>query len=110
MDNIRQRMPEGYYTVHHSYDPEIMFESPVKARTIWAMTASSVSRQPDGEPTWSISYGYYYETCEKRGDAWLFTSRRWQRYFGVDSQAGSHGVAVTFPQMPVRGRDAFDHF
>lgn len=110
MDNIRLHMPEGFYSAHHSYDPEIVFDSPVKARTIWAMTAARVSHNADGEPTWGIGYGYYFETCEKRGDTWLFTSRRWQRHFGVDSQAGSDGVTVTFPQMPVRGRDAFEHF
>jgi hypothetical protein len=96
--NVRRIMTDQIpISAHHSYDPEIVFETRSRARGLWAMTAASVSRGTDGRPAWLISYGYYDETYEKRGGEWLFTSRRWQRYFG----AGSAGVL--FPLEPVRG-------
>ena len=88
-------------TVHHSYDPEIIFDTPTKARGIWAATAAVVSNAAD-EATWSIGYGYYYESYEKRDGRWLFTSRRWHNYFGT----GSYGVRL--PKERPKGANAFD--
>lgn len=111
MDNIRRQMPEsGYHTAHHSYDPEIIFDTPTRARGIWAMTAAIVTTDADGKPYWNIAYGYYYEGYEKRDGRWLFTSRRWQRQFGVQSGPGGEGTATTVPTVPIKGRDAFDDF
>ena len=58
----------------------------------------------DGQPGWAISYGYYYETYERRKGRWVFTTRRWQRYIGV----GSNGVH--FPSGPIKGAEAFSTF
>ena len=100
IENV-SRIMDGMVTVHHSYDPEIVFDSPAKARGIWAMTGGIVSSH-DGRDSWSISYGYYYETYEKRDGRWLFTTRRWHRYVGLS------GDGVTFPSRPPRGANAFD--
>jgi hypothetical protein len=110
MDNIRRQMPEDFFTAHHSYDPEINFETPTKARGIWAMTTGGAFNHANGEPGWSISYGYYFETYEKRDGRWLFTTRRWQRYIGMGSQEGSEAVEVVFPRERLKGSDAFDDF
>ena len=109
MENIRKSMPEGFFTAHHSYDPEINFETSTKARGIWAVTAATVSTLPNGEPGWSISYGYYFETYEKRDGSWMFTTRRWQRHFGVQSNEAA-AVEVIFPKKRLKGSDAFDDF
>src|SRR5579863_6212499 len=53
MDNIRRIMGE-MLTVHHSYDPDIIFDTPTKARGIWAMTAGTVSKDANGEQAWNI--------------------------------------------------------
>jgi hypothetical protein len=66
-------------TMHHSHTPEIEFESPVKARGIWAMTGLSVWQQ-EGKEHWFRAFGHYFETYEKRADNWLFTSRRLDYY------------------------------
>tara|TARA_R110001592_G_scaffold260403_1_gene524909 strand:- start:3331 stop:3801 length:471 start_codon:yes stop_codon:yes gene_type:complete len=66
-------------TMHHSHTPEIEFESPIKARGIWAMTGLSVWKQ-DGKKHWFRAFGHYFETYEKRADKWLFTSRRLDYY------------------------------
>src|SRR5215831_19275433 len=47
-------------TAHHSYDPEIIFDSPTKARAIWAMVDVAV-RDNGGKNEWDIVFGYYYE-------------------------------------------------
>ena len=60
IENVRQIM-DDMITVHHSYSPEITFESPTKARGIWAMTGVVVSNDGDTE-SWSIGWGYYHET------------------------------------------------
>ena len=99
--NVRKIMVDGRFSCHHSYDPEIIFETPTRARGIWAMTDAGVSRDADGKPAWQILYGYYYETYEKRDGRWMFTERRWQRYLGTGSQG------VDFPTEPLRGSDAF---
>ena len=78
MKNIRAIM-ENMISTHHSYDPEIIVESPTKARAVWAMTGGSVGKGADGKSTWNIIYGYYYETYEKRDGKWLFTSRQLKR-------------------------------
>ena len=95
------RIMNDMITVHHSYDPEIMFDSPTTARGIWAVSAAVVA-QGDDHDIWSHGYGYYYETYEKRDGRWLFTTRRFHRYIGV----GSEGV--DFPKDPPKGSDAFD--
>ena len=100
IENV-SRIMNDMITVHHSYDPEIIFDSPGKARGIWAMTDGGVSRKED-RVSWSIGYGYYYETYEKRDGRWLFTSRRWHNYFGT----GSDGV--TFPREAPKGANAFE--
>jgi hypothetical protein len=103
--NVRKIMTEQKtITIHHSYDPEIVFETTTRARGIWAMTTASVSGRGSAQPEWEINYGYYYETYEKRDGRWQFTTRRWQRYLG----AGSDGVV--FPNEPLLGSDAFAHF
>ena len=88
-------------TLHHSYDPEIIFDSPTKARGIWAMSGGALAKGDDHD-IWSQTYGYYYETYEKRDGRWLFTTRRWHNYFSF----GSEGV--NFPKDPPKGSDAFD--
>jgi SnoaL-like domain len=95
------RLMNDMITIHHSYDPDIIFDSRTKARGIWAMTAASVSRTGDGA-SWSIGYGYYYETYEKRDGRWLFTSRRWHNYFGIRPDG------VRFPEEPPKASNAFD--
>jgi hypothetical protein len=102
--NVRAIMVDGMITIHHSYDPEILFETATKAQGIWAMTTARVSEEADGKAAWEISYGYYYETYEKRDGRWVFTTRRWQRYVGM----GSSGVH--FPSGPIKGADAFSVF
>jgi len=86
---------------HHSYDAEIIFDTRTKARGVWAMTAGGVHRKEDGSEGWGITFGYYYETYERRDGEWVFTQRRWHRYFAM----GSDGVV--FPTQPVKGPDAF---
>lgn len=92
----------GRPMIHHSYDPEIIFETPTRARGIWAMTDAGVYKEDDGTDGWHVLYGYYYETYEKREGRWVFTERRWQRYLGVNS----HGVV--HPTDPLKGADAFE--
>ncbi|MEQ1882499.1 MAG: nuclear transport factor 2 family protein [Burkholderiales bacterium] len=110
IENTRKHMPESLVSAHHSYDPEFSFETPTRARAIWAMTAATVSTDANGAPSWSIGYGYYFETYEKRDGRWLFTSRRWQRHFGVQSTQGSDAIEVSFPKTRLKGSDAFDDF
>ncbi len=100
IENV-SRMMNDTITVHHSYDPEIIFDSPTKARGIWAMSAAAVAKNGD-QVTWTHVYGYYYETYEKRDGRWMFTTRRWHRYFGNSSDG------VNFPNATPKGSDAFD--
>ena len=104
MENLRRiyQHAEGRsVTLHHSYDPEIIFDSPTKARGIWAMSGGALAKGDDHD-SWSQTYGYYYETYEKRDGRWLFTTRRWHNYFSF----GSEGL--NFPNDPPKGSDAFD--
>ena len=100
--NVKHVMTEiNPVTIHHSYDPEIVFDSKTNARGIWAMTAATVNEGADGKPVWEITYGNYYETYEKRDGRWVFTTRRWHRYLAT----GTNGVV--FPTSPIIGSDAF---
>jgi hypothetical protein len=92
----------GRSMIHHSYDPEIIFETPTKARGVWAMTDAGVYKEDDGSEGWHILYGYYYETYEKREGRWVFTERRWQRHLGVNAKGR------VFPTEPLKGADAFE--
>jgi len=103
MKNVREMLTGTHaITAHHSYDPEIVFETPTKARGVWAMTAASVFKDEHGEPGWRIGHGYYHETYEKRDGEWLFTERRWHRHFGTGS------AGVVFPLESPKGTDAFE--
>jgi SnoaL-like domain len=100
IENV-SRIMNDMTTVHHSYDPEIVFDSPTTARGIWAMSGGGISTSGD-RATWSHDYGYYYESYEKRDGRWMFTTRRWHHYFGH----GSEGARL--PKQPPMGSDAFD--
>ena len=106
--NLKRQMPPEFLTVHHSYDPEFHFETPARAKAIWAMTAAGVLLRGEDEPGWNISYGYYYETYEKRDGRWLFTSRRWERYLGIASGESGGAIRAIVPPERLRGADAFE--
>ena len=76
--NVRKSM-EHLTTLHHSHSPEIEFDSPTRARGVWAMEGMSFWQQ-DGADHWFQAFGHYFETFEKRNGRWLFTSRRLQYY------------------------------
>lgn len=87
------RIMAGLTTVHHSHTPEIAFQSPDRANGVWAMKGSSFWKQDD-EDHWFVGYGHYFETYERRGGRWVFTSRR-LKY--IHTQTSSGGV---FPPPP----------
>jgi SnoaL-like domain len=77
--NVRTIM-DGLRTAHHSHTPEITFESSIRASGIWAMTGVTMWDQ-GGEEHWFVAFGHYFETYERRGDRWVFTSRRLKYLF-----------------------------
>lgn len=83
IENTRRSM-EKLITLHHSHTPEIEFESPTFARCIWAMEGMSFWKQANGEKGvqdhWFHAFGHYFETCEKRGGRWVYTSRSLKYY------------------------------
>jgi hypothetical protein len=78
IENVKQLLGPGKISVHHSHTPEITFESPIKAKGIWAME-DNIFWQQDGEEHWLNGFGFYHETYEKRDGTWLFTSRSLKR-------------------------------
>lgn len=78
------RIMAGLTTLHQSHTPEIEFDSPVKARGIWAMTGLSLWKQGN-EDHWFRAYGHYFETYELRNDTWLFTSRELKYHHTISS-------------------------
>ena len=76
--NTRKSM-ESLITLHHSHTPEIEFETPTFARCVWAMEGMSFWTQGD-EDHWFQAFGHYFETCEKRSERWVFTSRSLKYY------------------------------
>ena len=103
IENVRRIMGD-MITVHHSYDPDIVFDSPTQApRHLGDERCAVVSKQSTApRRRGSVVCGYYYETYEKREGRWLFTSRRWHRYFGSSSDG------VNFPKDAPKGSNAFD--
>lgn len=77
--NVAKSM-ENLTTMHHSHTPEIEFESATTARGIWAMEGMSFWKQ-NGQDHWFQAFGHYFESYERRGDRWLFTSRSLKYYF-----------------------------
>lgn len=76
--NVRRLLDETKISVHHSHTPEISFETPDKAKGIWAMEDNIYWKQGE-EDHWLHGFGFYHETYEKRDGVWLFTSRRLKR-------------------------------
>ncbi len=74
-------------SMHHLHTPIITLESPTKASGIWAMEDHIWWKTGDQEH-WYHGYGFYYETYEKRGDGWVFTTRELKRH-REESSAGS---------------------
>lgn len=77
--NVRRSM-KPLTTLHHSHTPEIEFDTPTRARGIWAMKGISFWKQ-DGVDHWFQAFGHYFETYEKRDGCWLFTRRLLEYYF-----------------------------
>jgi hypothetical protein len=78
IEAVKQALPAGKISAHHSHTPEITFESATKARGIWAME-DNIYWTENGEECWLHGYGFYHETYEKRDGRWLFTSRQLKR-------------------------------
>lgn len=76
--NVRQLLNEDKISVHHSHTPEITFESPIKAKGIWAMEDNIFWKQGD-EEHWLQGFGFYHESYEKRDGKWVFTRRQLKR-------------------------------
>lgn len=70
-----QVIMQDLQTSHQSHTPEITFETPDRASGIWAMSGLSLWTQ-GGQDHWFLGMGHYFETYQKRGGKWLFTSRR----------------------------------
>ncbi len=81
--NVKLSM-EHLVTLHHSHTPEITFETPTRARCIWAMEGMSFWQQSDGvkcnQDHWFQAFGHYFESCEKREGRWVYTSRSLKYY------------------------------
>lgn len=96
--NVRRLLDETRISVHHSHTPEITFESPTRAKGIWAMEDNIFWKQ-DGEDHWLHGFGFYYETYEKRNGRWLFTRRALKR---THVQTSVGGVLDPSALMPSR--------
>lgn len=59
-------------TVHHGHNPEITFESPVRASAIWPM--EDIVEWPDGEPYRGVAalhgWGHYHNRYVCLDDGW----------------------------------------
>lgn len=75
---VKRLLGDTTATVHHSHTPEITFESPTKAKGIWAMEDNIFWMQGE-EEHWLHGFGFYHETYEKIDGRWLFTSRQLKR-------------------------------
>ncbi len=91
---------ENLTTTHHSHTPEIEFDSATKARGIRTMEGMSFWQQ-DGEDHWFQAFGHYFETYERRGDTWLFTSRKLTYYHTRKSEG-----AIFPPKLDKMGDQA----
>ena len=76
--NVRRLLDETRISVHHSHTPEITFESPTKAKGIWAMEDNIFWKQGE-EEHWLNGFGFYHESYEKRDGTWVFTRRQLKR-------------------------------
>jgi hypothetical protein len=85
IENVRTSL-QGVTSVHQCHTPDITFESPTRARGIWAMEDNLFWSQA-GEPHWLRGWGFYEEVYEKRDDRWVYVWRRLTR-LKVDMSAG----------------------
>jgi len=77
IENVRELLGPDRISVHHSHTPEITFESPTKAKGIWAM--EDMIFDAETKELLIHGFGFYHETYENRDGQWLFTSRRLRR-------------------------------
>jgi hypothetical protein len=84
--NIRESLAE-VVSVHQCHTPDITFESPARARGIWAME-DFLTWPQDGEEHWLRGYGFYEEVYEKRGGRWVYVWRKLTRLKVVMSEGG----------------------
>lgn len=75
--NVRASL-EDVTSVHQCHTPDITFESPTRARGVWAMEDYLSWRQDDQEH-WLRGYGFYEEVYEKRDGRWVYVWRRLTR-------------------------------
>jgi hypothetical protein len=82
---------EGRKTAHLCHTPVITFESPTKAKGVWAMEDQLFWKQGD-EDHWYHGLGFYHETYEKRDGKWVFTSRILKRTYTNMSKGAKLGA------------------
>lgn len=68
----------GIVSAHHGHDSDITFSSDTQANAIFAMTDRLF--MPPGAPFAQMTgFGYYHETYEQEGGAWLLKTLRISR-------------------------------
>lgn len=68
----------GMTSVHHVHSHEIVLTSATTATGVWAME-DRLFWTWNGRDHSLHGFGFYHETYEKRGGAWLFSTRRLRR-------------------------------
>ncbi len=86
IENVRASLA-GVTSVHHCHTPDITFESPTRAKGIWAMEDNLFWSQ-GREQHWLRGFGHYEEIYEKRDGRWVYVWRRLTR-IKVDTSAGA---------------------
>jgi hypothetical protein len=84
--NVRASL-EGVTSVHQCHTPDITFETPSRAKGIWAME-DYLSWSQDGAKHWLRGYGFYEEIYEKRDGRWVYVWRKLTR-LTVDTSDGA---------------------
>jgi hypothetical protein len=93
--NIEMSLRE-VVSVHQCHTPDITFETPTRARGIWAMEDFLSWRQDDREH-WLRGYGFYEEVYEKRDGRWVYVWRRLTRLKVNMSEGGMLPGARNMP-------------
>jgi hypothetical protein len=77
----------GKVSSHHSHTPDIVFESPTKAKGIWGM--EDLIFDENTKELLLHGFGFYHEEYEKVDGVWKFVWRQLRRTFVLTKEAGN---------------------
>jgi len=96
---------DGFHSSHRVHHPEVEFESPTRARVVWALDDVNVDTE---YAIYLTGAAFYDDVYVLDGDAWVILETRYKRTFETLRPLSGTDISVTASWWSTDGRSQLD--